>query len=520
MVHILYTIVRGHDVISGEFEFEICKRVFYCLLCNLAMASKENELAPPSAKKKRLSLSLSKKHKEPNERFPLLPIEQIESTKKLVIPKNTQKSTKWALRAFSHWLKQRNERSDDKCPEDILSTDNNEELCHWLCVCVNEIRKEDGEPYTPRSVSQLVAGLQRHISEQKDVPVRLADPANPAFRPLHRTLDNIYRQLHAEGVGTKRKQAEVLSVEEEEQLWSTGAVGTASPSSLLGAVFFYNGLNFVLRGGMEHRELRISQLSFRSVPDPDIPGQLIDCVEYTEHGSKNRPGGHHQLNLENKSVLQYARPELGERCHVYLLRLYLSKLPESAFQRDIFYMKPRGSIPHSPADPWYTNVPLGHNSLGTFLKRILSEAGVDTTNKSNHSLRATAISRMYQRNVPEKLIMERSGHLSRDGVMSYERTTAAQQKALCATLSGSSSSNSINPNVALAAMKQEGPPESTSSTYQPNPVKQEGGPEHACVKREELDARAPGDTKQADDLLKKLQFNHMTGCTFNISLNI
>ena len=99
-------------------------------------------------------------------------------------------------------------------------------------------------PYTPRSVSQLVAGRQRHITEQKDVPVRLAVPANRASRTLHHTLDNVHCQLFAESVGTNKKQAEVLSVEEEGQLWSTEAVGTDSPSFLLVLFFFYNGLSF------------------------------------------------------------------------------------------------------------------------------------------------------------------------------------------------------------------------------------------------------------------------------------
>ena len=140
---------------------------------------------------------------------------------------------------------------------------------------------------------------------------------------------------------------------------------------LLHAVFYYNGVNFVLRGGSEHRSLKISQLKFRAVPDPESPTRVTECVEYTENGSKNRAGGRKQLNLENKLVPQYAQPEMGERCHVSLLRSYLSKLPESAFERDIFYLKPKACAPFSPLEPWYTNVALGHNTLDKFLKNIL-----------------------------------------------------------------------------------------------------------------------------------------------------
>lgn len=83
---------------------------------------------------------------------------------------------------------------------------------------------------------------------------------------------------------------------------------------------------------------------------------------------------------------------------MFLLELYLSKLPPYALQNYIFYMKPQSSLPDSPADPWYKEVPVGHNALAKFLKQILKKGGVDTVNKRNHSLQATAISCMYESN--------------------------------------------------------------------------------------------------------------------------
>ena len=87
------------------------------------------------------------------------------------------------------------------------------------------------------------------------------------------------------------------------------------------AVFYLNRVNFVLRGGDEHWKLKLSQFVFRDTLDPDNPGEVIWCVEYTKHGSKNRHGGRLQLNQENKVVTQFARPQLGDRCHVFLLEL-------------------------------------------------------------------------------------------------------------------------------------------------------------------------------------------------------
>ena len=87
-------------------------------------------------------------------------------------------------------------------------------------------------------------------------------------------------------------------------------------------MFYLNGINFVLRGGDEHRKLKLSQFTFRDTHDPDNPGELIRCVEYTEHGSKNRHGGRLQLNQDNKVVMQFARPETGV---MYFYLSYISR---------------------------------------------------------------------------------------------------------------------------------------------------------------------------------------------------
>ena len=73
-----------------------------------------------------------------------------------------------------------------------------------------------------------------------------------------------------------------------------------------------NGKNFRLRGGQEHRELRLSQ--FR---------REKDYYMYTEHTSKNRQGGWSEMRLEKKCVPIYENPDSSERCHVQILDYYI-----------------------------------------------------------------------------------------------------------------------------------------------------------------------------------------------------
>ena len=84
----------------------------------------------------------------------------------------------------------------------------------------------------------------------------------------------------------------------------------------------------------------------------------------------------------------------------------------------------------------YHSVPLGRHTLDKMLREIFISANLNPDSKSNHSLRATSISRMYHAKVPEKQIMERSGHLSKEGVRAYiYRTNTINLQNSCCTTS-------------------------------------------------------------------------------------
>ena len=101
------------------------------------------------------------------------------------------------------------------------------------------------------------------------------------------------------------QQSEVISVEEEDQLWKKGVMGTSTPTGLQNAAFFVVGKMFCLRGGQEHKGLQLSQLK-----------RYEDRYVYYENTSKNRNGSFKQLSVKNKVVPFYPSPESGERCPV------------------------------------------------------------------------------------------------------------------------------------------------------------------------------------------------------------
>ena len=113
----------------------------------------------------------------------------------------------------------------------------------------------------------------------------------------------------------------------------------------------------------------------------------------------------------------FASPEAGDRCPVRILDLYISKFPQEAVIQDLFYVRPLEKLPSSPSAPWYSSVAVGRHTLN---KKTCTQAEV-AGHKTNHSLRATGATQLYEKGAPEKLIQELTGHRSLEALRAYER---------------------------------------------------------------------------------------------------
>ena len=172
--------------------------------------------------------------------------EALEETSKGVVPKNTQKNDQWALRALTEWITERNKHCSDKCPMDILHTEDAESLAKWLSLFTIELRKKDGSKYPPATIHLILCALQRIMRQTNRHPFDIFDKKDVRFRCFHGTMETTYQNLHKEGIGVEIKHASIISEEEEAILWEQQILGCHSPKALVRAVFFLNGKNFCL----------------------------------------------------------------------------------------------------------------------------------------------------------------------------------------------------------------------------------------------------------------------------------
>lgn len=97
------------------------------------------------------------------------------------IPCNTRYSTRWARKIFEEWQTSRGNSSAVNEPTSLTVENKSdiqdlntrledlraESLNFWLIKFVQEVAKENGEAYPPRTLYSIICGLNRHLAEAK-----------------------------------------------------------------------------------------------------------------------------------------------------------------------------------------------------------------------------------------------------------------------------------------------------------------------------------------------------------------
>ena len=225
-------------------------------------------------------------------------------------------------------------------------------------------------------------------------------------------LDSKMAELQHQGVGTVKKQSDPVSVEDEEQLWASGAISLITARGLSHAVYYYNNICFGLRANDEHRSLEPSQYKFKEETNN---GKVVEKLVFQGRLSKACQGGLKQQKVKPKKVEVFARPD-DPKCPVTLFRKYLSCIPADG----PFYKQPHPS--KGRKEIAFTKSNVGENTLGGYMKRMFAEANIDITgrNITGHSGKVTLCTRLFNAGFSEQVVKSKSGHRS-NAVEAYKR---------------------------------------------------------------------------------------------------
>ena len=116
--------------------------------------------------------------------------------------------------------------STKRAPDDNTEM-SSEELQYQMCRLVLEVRKKDGSLYPANTLHHLCCGVMRHLRQAgwHDIDIF----KDPSFAEFRATLDSEMKKTQSLGIGSKKRQAEPLTVEEE-VLWRTEQLGDQAPA--------------------------------------------------------------------------------------------------------------------------------------------------------------------------------------------------------------------------------------------------------------------------------------------------
>ncbi|CAC5393007.1 unnamed protein product [Mytilus coruscus] len=322
---------------------------------------------------------------------------EIEDMQSKKFADSTMSKIKWAKTLFKQWKSTRNIRANDAnvglSPIRVdLAEMSLDELNYSISRFICEVRKTDGTEYPPDTLYSLVICLQLYMDTLGYNHKFLSDSS---FIQIKNSLDNVMK-LRAE-VRVPKKT---------------------------GRRNFFGGGRKVARNTRDLKGGNSSQFQINEKNGSK-------CLIYTEAKSKADQGGIKHTNVKRKSVVAYQNTENQARCVVNLFELYASHCPPFPRKADALYLRPL-KIPNG--NIWYAVQPIGRHSLANIVASIYQEAGIGVY-RTNHSLRASAATRMYDAGVDEQLICEVTGHRS-NAIRNYKRTNEKQKRKINSVIQG------------------------------------------------------------------------------------
>uniref|UniRef100_H3CU39 Uncharacterized protein n=1 Tax=Tetraodon nigroviridis TaxID=99883 RepID=H3CU39_TETNG len=289
----------------------------------------------------------------------------------------------YGVKAWKSWVRQQNKQRTQSEPpfaalsrpadlkEDILEC-NSVELSFALTRFVQEVRRPNGDAYSPDSIFYLCLGIQQgqYLFLQGRIENIFTDPLYGQFAGEITEMLRTWRPKFSPG------GAVAASRVAESYLWECKQLGAYSPIVLLNTLLFFCTKHFGYTTLEQHRRLSFSNFTRCSKPcsrtgkssyllhrSSSTAPPRQETGWFSEHLRKRQTAEELEMHQNVANALQ---------CPVRLYEFYLSRCPESVKKRtDVFYLQPEQNV-HTHSCHWFTCQPLERSTLESMLTRILA----------------------------------------------------------------------------------------------------------------------------------------------------
>ena len=144
---------------------------------------------------------------------------------------------------------------------------------------------------------------------------------------------------------------------------------------------------------------------------------------------------------------------------------YIFKLYKSKIHNDLHYLwqQPKQGTVHYNDKVWYDRQRVGHDPLERYMKYLSTEAGLSSSDYTNHSIRATVITLLDRAQFDSRHIIAITGHKSETSIKQYARGRSNKKKREMSD----ELANNILDKMPKIAPKEE-PTDKTESAETPN----------------------------------------------------
>ncbi|XP_019129180.2 zinc finger MYM-type protein 4-like isoform X3 [Larimichthys crocea] len=298
----------------------------------------------------------------------------------------------YGVKAWRSWVQQRNKQLREPNPvdikEDVLQCDS-AELSFALSRFIKEVRRPNGETYSPDSIFYLCLGIQQYLFTKGRIENIFTDEMYSQFATEITGMLQLWKPklLPSGGVVSSRVV--------ESYLWECKQLGAYSPIVLLNTLLFFCTKNFRFTTLAQHQSL-----SFSNFTRCSKPCSRTDKVHYLryERRSAAAPRREETERLRKRHAEAEEEGDLEMpanitnplHCPVRLYEFYLSRCPESVKKKtDMFYLQPEQNV-HTYSSHWFTTDPLEGATLQSMLTRILAVREVHQEREAARQSSATA----------------------------------------------------------------------------------------------------------------------------------